>query len=210
MITLRKRVGLVALAAVMLFTLFPLFTQQPVYAEGTETLTKASDIADRVYTGKFITPKPVVKVKGKTLKRGRDYTVSYKNNKNVGTATVTIKGKGDYTGTIRKTFRILPQKTRLTAAIPGSVFIMVQWDPVNQKMAKRRITGYQFQIATNKSFTKGKRTFAVKGYQNSLLKCSGLTKNTSYFVRVRTYMKIGKKIYYSAWSKPKTVTTFQI
>ena len=47
-----------------------------------------------------------MKVKGKTLKKGTDYTVSYKNNTNVGTATVTITGKGNYTGTVKKTFKI--------------------------------------------------------------------------------------------------------
>jgi hypothetical protein len=41
-----------------------------------------------------------------TLKADTDYTVSYKNNKNAGTATVTITGKGSYTGTVSKTFTI--------------------------------------------------------------------------------------------------------
>ncbi len=64
-------------------------------------------ITDQTYTGKAITPKPVVKLAdGTTLKEGTDYTVEYKNNINAGTATVTITGKGKYTGTVEKTFRI--------------------------------------------------------------------------------------------------------
>ena len=54
--------------------------------------------------GKALTQKVVVKANGKTLKNGTDYTVSYKNNTAVGKAAVTVKAKGNYTGTITKTF----------------------------------------------------------------------------------------------------------
>lgn len=42
-----------------------------------------------------------------TLKKGTDYTVKYGKNTNAGTGTVTITGKGNYTGKITKTFTIL-------------------------------------------------------------------------------------------------------
>ena len=59
------------------------------------------------YTGSALKPTVVVKVAGKKLKKGTDYTVTYKNNKNVGTAKVTIKAKGSkYTGSVTKTFKI--------------------------------------------------------------------------------------------------------
>ena len=58
------------------------------------------------YTGSTITPVPTVKYGNTTLASGTDYTVSYSNNVNEGTATVTITGKGNYTGTINKTFVI--------------------------------------------------------------------------------------------------------
>ncbi len=58
------------------------------------------------YTGKAITPSVQVKLGGQTLKKGRDYQITYKNNKKVGTATVTITGLGNYGGEIRKTFKI--------------------------------------------------------------------------------------------------------
>ncbi|MDO4308556.1 MAG: leucine-rich repeat protein [Eubacteriales bacterium] len=66
-----------------------------------------SAIAAQTYTGKALTPAVTVKLNGKTLKKGTDYTVTYKNNIKVGTATVTITGKGNYTGTIKKTFKIV-------------------------------------------------------------------------------------------------------
>ena len=66
-----------------------------------------SPIADQTYTGKAITPRPVVKYKGDQLKRGTDYTVSYSNNTKAGTARVTLKGKGNYTGTKTVFFKIV-------------------------------------------------------------------------------------------------------
>lgn len=65
-----------------------------------------SGISNKTYTGSAIKPIPTVTINGKTLTNGTDYTVSYKNNTNVGTATVTITGKGGYTGTVSKTFKI--------------------------------------------------------------------------------------------------------
>ena len=66
-----------------------------------------SAIASQTYTGKAITPKPTVTLGGKTLTSGTDYTLSYKNNTNAGTATVTATGKGNYTGTKSATFKIV-------------------------------------------------------------------------------------------------------
>lgn len=51
-------------------------------------------------------PEVVVKVDGKTLKKGTDYTVTYSNSNKVGTATATVKGIGDYEGTVRLTYTI--------------------------------------------------------------------------------------------------------
>ena len=58
------------------------------------------------YTGDAITPDPVVTLNGNTLRKGVDYTVSYSNNTEVGTATVTVTGMIDYSGTATGTFEI--------------------------------------------------------------------------------------------------------
>ena len=61
------------------------------------------------YRGRGIKPTVTVKdSKGNKLTKGTDYTVSYSNNTNVGTATITVKGKGKYTGTLKKTFKVKP------------------------------------------------------------------------------------------------------
>ena len=58
------------------------------------------------YTGKLVKPNPVIKYGTKTLKKNKDYTISYKNNKKVGTAQMIIKGKGQYAGTKVVKFKI--------------------------------------------------------------------------------------------------------
>ena len=68
-------------------------------------------IDNKVYTGKAITQNLVIKDRGKILTDGKDYTVSYMNNINVGTASITIRGIGSYKGSDTETFMILPGKT---------------------------------------------------------------------------------------------------
>ena len=62
------------------------------------------------YTGKKRRPAVQVVLNGKTLVKDTDYTVSYKNNVNAGTAAVVISGKGGYTGSVEKTFTIIKAK----------------------------------------------------------------------------------------------------
>lgn len=59
-----------------------------------------------VYDGLTKTPSIVVKYKGNVLKKDADYTVSYSNNVNAGTAKIVISGKGSYSGSVARTFKI--------------------------------------------------------------------------------------------------------
>ncbi|MCR4711256.1 MAG: cell wall-binding repeat-containing protein [Clostridia bacterium] len=63
-------------------------------------------IGAKTYTGNPLQPSPAVSLNGKTLKKGTDYTLSYKNNVNPGKATVTIRGIGAYKGSLSRTFTI--------------------------------------------------------------------------------------------------------
>ena len=68
---------------------------------------KISDIKTQLYAGKAVTPSVIVTLNGKKLKAGTDYTVSYTNNTKAGaTATVTVVGKGNYTGAVTQNFKI--------------------------------------------------------------------------------------------------------
>ena len=81
----------------------------PALAVTKQSISKASvtlSTSTYAYDGKAKKPGVTVKLNGKTLKNGTDYTVSYSNNTKVGTATVKITGKGNYTGSVSKTFKI--------------------------------------------------------------------------------------------------------
>ena len=87
-----------------------LTTSYKVLGYNIADFVKAEAIADQDYTGKAI--EPFVKVtmrRGTTLKNGRDYTISYKNNGEVGTATAIVTGIGKYSGTVTVTFKIVGQ-----------------------------------------------------------------------------------------------------
>ena len=75
-----------------------------------------SGISNKNYNGKSQKQSIKVKLGKKTLKQGTFYAVSYKNNKNIGKATVTIKGKGKYEGSIKKTFQITVAKGKTYTA----------------------------------------------------------------------------------------------
>jgi len=74
--------------------------------DGPFQVVKIAPIADATYTGNKITPAVVVTVGEKTLAAGTDYTVEYSDNVNAGTATATVKFKGDYSGETTLTFTI--------------------------------------------------------------------------------------------------------
>ena len=78
-----------------------------------------SGVKDTFYTGKRITPNPILKIGKTTLKQGVDYSISYSKNQNVGTATITIKGMGNYTASTKTTFkikRVVPSIIRIEGA----------------------------------------------------------------------------------------------
>ena len=159
-----------------------------------------SGISNKSYTGKNITQSITVKYNGKTLKNGTDYTVSYSNNKKIGTATVKIAGKGYYTGTVTKIFKINPAKQEIQKLTAKSKAFFVDW------AQKGSATGYEIQYATNSKFTSAKKVTITnnKTDKNTISKLSGKKK---YYVRVRSYTTVKGTKYYGAWSASKSVTT---
>ena len=92
-----------------------LIVQKPVIAE----------IADQTYTGSEITPEPTVTIGSLSLTKGTDYTYSYENNTNVGTATVRATFQGDYAslGYVEQTFTITPSTIMVSVTGGGTVTI---------------------------------------------------------------------------------------
>ena len=161
------------------------------------------------YTGKARTQNGTTVVKatvnGKvvTLEQGKDYTISYKNNTNVGKATMTITGKGNFKGTVTKTFNIIPPKTTLSSvAKKTATSVTVKWE----KKATQT-TGYLLQYSTSKTFASDKHSFLITNPSTVTKVISGLAKGKTYYFRIRTYTEVGtaKTKYYSPWSDVKSI-----
>jgi len=153
------------------------------------------------YTGKAIKPKVTVKAGETALKKGRDYTVTYTGNKNVGTATATVKGKGNYAAKISKTFRILPPKLTgnvKTGKVRGG---KTQIDITLKSKPKCKVTEYVVQISASKKFPKGRIVVKPKLNSKKQLRMYGkLKKGKTFYIRVRIETKVKGKTYAGPWS----------
>lgn len=148
------------------------------------------------YNGKAQKPAVTVYAGNKKIS-GKYYTVSYKNNTAVGTAMIIIQGKGNYKKYSGKTtFRINLQKTTLSSAKSSRKGqLQATW----KKTAGN--TGYQIQYATNAKFS-GAKTKNTKATRYTF---KGLKSKRKYYVRVRTYKKVGSNYWYSKWSNVRNV-----
>ena len=154
------------------------------------SLLKADDLGKFTYTGKNIKPDIVIKDGDKTLTRGTDYTLFYKDNKNIGKATVTAALKGDYTGTITKQFSIVPSKPTLKAVRSGDN-IKLTWT------ASKGCGKYQIQYSTDG----GKTYKTLAKASSSKTSYTAKLKNGNYRFRIRGYKNVDKTTYYGNWSK---------
>ena len=151
------------------------------------------------YTGKSIRPSVTVTVNGKKIGASA-YKLYYKNNKNSGIGTVQVRGTGKYSR-INKTltFKILPPKTLLTGLKKANRSFTASWKKNIQA------TGYQIQYAADSRFTKERKTVTVGKQSATRYKISGLKNKKTYYVRIRSYKRVGKKILYSSWSTVKKI-----
>ncbi len=154
------------------------------------------------YNEKNRTPSVTVKdSKGKTLKSGTDYTVTYpKKRKSIGKYTVTVTFKGNYSGSKKLTFEIVPSKASLFKLTAGSKQLTASWKKVSG------VTGYEVQCSTSKKFTKKTtKTVTVKKAKSKKTTVKNLKKGKRYYVRVRAYKTVSGKKIYGAWSTVKSI-----
>ena len=164
------------------------------------TKASVSGISNKTFTGKAQTQKITVKFGGKTLKSGTDYTISYSNNTKVGKATVKIVGKGNYTGTITKTFKINPAKQTINKLTAKSKGFTASWSK------KDHATCYEIQYSTDSKFKSvSKATITSKSTTSKSF--TKLKASKKYYVRMRIYTTVNGTKYYGAWSATKTITT---
>ena len=180
--------------------------------KSTTTIYKISSVAlsttATYYNGKVKTPGVTVKdSKGKTLKKGTDYTVSFASGrKNVGRYAVTVTFKGNYSGKKTLYFNIIPRGvSKINSVTPKSKGFVVNWTK-----QRTQTTGYQIQYSTDKNMSGAKTITMPKNtyYAKNITKLKG---NKRYYVRIRTYKvtKFNGKNYniYSPWCAAKSVVT---
>jgi len=155
------------------------------------------------YTGKVIKPKVTVKDKKGKVISSKYYKVTYSSGcKNVGKYSVKVTFKGNYSGSMTASFVINPKGTSISSLTKASKAFTVKW-----KKQSTQVTGYQIQYTTDKKFKKSVKTTTVSSYKTTSKKISKLSSRKTYYVRIRTYKKVGSTKYYSGWSTVKSVKT---
>ena len=155
-----------------------------------------------VYNKKAQHPKVTITNSGKKLKENRDYTVRFPSGcKNIGSYTITISGKGKYTGKVKCKFQIIPQPTKFTSVVPlkvsNSYMLQVIW-----KKQTVQTKGYEVRYSTN-SKMKGAKKAVIKSKNYNGIYIQNLKAGTNYYLQIRTYGTVKGKNYYSKWSSVK-------
>jgi hypothetical protein len=153
------------------------------------------------YTGASIKPLPKITMFGRRLTNDTDYTLTYGVNKKIGKGKVTIKGKGDYKGSITIRFDIVPTTNKIAKLKKAQKAIKVKWSAVPKAL---KITRYQISYRLQGKTKWKTKSFKPKTTSATIKK---LKANKRYEVRVRSYKTLGGIRYCAAWSKVKTIRT---
>ena len=159
-------------------------------SRGTVTLSKTT----YVYSGSACKPAVTVKLEGRTLKSGQDYTAVYSRYKAIGKAKVTIKGAGRYWGQISRTYTIKPGKVTISKVTPAKKKLTVYY--------KSPGGGVSYQVRLRK----GSGVWKTYNNEKKLKRVfKDLKSGKKYTVQVRAYKKVEGKTYYGSWSSKVTV-----
>jgi hypothetical protein len=149
-----------------------------------------------VYDGKEKKPSVYVTGQNSTRLSTDSYDVTYSSGcRNVGEYSVTVKFKGEYSGTITRTYVINPTVPKSVKAVSGKKSLTVKW-----KKISKQISGYQIRYSTSKKF-KNAKTVTIKNIKVSSKMIKKLSAKKKYYVQVRSFKNVGGKKYYSDWSK---------
>ncbi len=133
------------------------------------------------YTGKEIRPQVTVK-SGSSVLSPAYYTVTYMNNKNIGTATVRVEGRGNYRGFIKRDFIIIP-KPSTVSAVSSAKTITLSFTRSNSS------SGYEVRYSKDKTFKTGVTTQLLPNTQTQLT-ISGLSTGDTWYVQYKPYVII--------------------
>ncbi len=175
------------------------FTGSFTIARRSITDGQVTGIVTKTYTGKPLKQEPELKVGKILLVKGKDFTVTYKNNTKAGQATIILQGIGNYKGKSTKYFTIKPKKTSLSELTnPKTKTLKITWKKAPSG------TGYQIQYGKSSTFSKAKSVTVAK-LSTTAKTIKDLAKG-KYYVRIRVYKTIGTKKVYSTWSTKKSKT----
>lgn len=158
-------------------------------------------VSDQTYNGTAKTPRVLVRVGTDTLKEDVDYELEYRNNKNPGKATVVLTGIGDYSGTKKAYFVIAPKKmtwisVKAVTNTRGKA-VALSW------RGDRYASGYELHCSEKKS-SGYKRIGTIS--KNRYTRCTHERRpRGNYYYKVRSYILVDGKKYYSAFSNVKGV-----
>ena len=153
----------------------------------------------------------VTDAKGNKLVKNKDFTLSYSNSnsKNVGRYTVTVKMKGNYSGSKTFPYYINPKPTEFVPSNKGGFKAISRGFTLKWNKQNSQTTGYQLQYATKRDFSNA-ATITIANPNTTSYTIKGRAANTRYYVRIRTYKKIGNGTFYSNWnSGTKSVVTLR-
>lgn len=140
-----------------------------ILSSGVNTFVVTLEANEYTYDGTAHKPDATVMMNDRTLTEGTDYTLTYSNNTNAGTATVTVKGVGDYTGERVKTFLIQPKTlTDVMVTLDRTSFIY------NEKVQKPEVTvadgtimtADDYEVTNDGGTTEGTYQVVVTGQNN--------------------------------------------
>lgn len=133
-------------------------------------ISKASIlIPSQSYTGSELKPDANVTVNGKILKAGKDYTASYSDNIKIGTATVTIKGKGNYSGTATGKFEIRKEVVDISKATINKIDdVTFTGEPIKPALKvsykdKTLKQGTDYEVSYSDNINAGKAAYTLYG-----------------------------------------------
>ena len=184
-----------SVTATPIATELPELTVEPTVAPVSIKNVSCSKIGNKAYTGKNIRPTVKLKYNGTTLKAGRDYKLTYKNNKNIGKATIIISGIGSYKDQKTVTFKIVPKKPTFTSAKYQNNKVTLKWKKV------KGATGYEIYRSTKKNSGYKRIATIKKGSKVTYTDKKNLKQNKKYYYKIRSV----KKNYKSCYSNVKSV-----
>ncbi len=139
-----------------------------------------------IYNGKYRKPQVVVTDGKQVLRKGTDYTVSYKNNRSVGVASAIVKMRGNYSGTLTETFVIKPAAQKISS-VPKSI---TQTYGSKAYILKPKISG-----SGTITYASSNRNVATVGKKNGKITAKGYGKTTITITATsKNYKKVTKKV----------------